>query len=98
VPTAEVKTTADVYAAPMLWRNVTTRAAKAQSTPKLMYTLTRSQKLAEGFSFPMVLTTPHRAMPDETRAKLLQELAELSIDPNSMDRDSEVDIWGFDSP
>lgn len=29
---------------------------------------------------------------------LLQELAELAIDPDAMDRDSEVDIWGFDSP
>jgi hypothetical protein len=33
-------------------------------------------------------------MSAETRARLLRELGELSIEPGSLDRDSEIDIWG----
>lgn len=95
--TAKSKTTADVYTAPMR-RAYTANATRGPQTPALMYVLNQSQEFAEGFSFPIVLTTPRSSMADETRSELLQELAELSIDPDSMDRDSEIDMWGFDSP
>jgi hypothetical protein len=32
---------------------------------------------------------------DANRARLLQELADLSVDPEALDREAEIDIWGF---
>jgi hypothetical protein len=44
-----------------------------------------------------VVTTRGEGLPmaPERRAELLRDLAALSVDPDSMDRESEVDIWGF---
>jgi hypothetical protein len=35
------------------------------------------------------------SMTPARRAELLRDLGALSVDPDSMDRESEVDIWGF---
>jgi hypothetical protein len=97
MPTVEAKTTADAYVMPMEWRGVTASPPTVTITPKLMYTLNRSQEFVDAFSIPIVLTSPPNSISDDARTQLLSELAELSVDPDALDRDSEVDIWGFDT-
>jgi hypothetical protein len=50
-------------------------------------------------SLPIVQVTAGKTeapiLTPRARAELLARLAELSVDPNSMDRHSEIDIWGF---
>jgi hypothetical protein len=44
---------------------------------------------------PLVQSTTDAAL---AHVQAMHALAALSFDPNSMDRDSEVDIWGFTEP
>jgi hypothetical protein len=76
-------TTAEMYAAPTD-EKVTTLV----DTSLLFAVRLRPVSLTWG-------TTQAGAMSPEVRAALLRQLVDLSFDPNSMDRHSEVDIWGF---
>jgi hypothetical protein len=84
-------TTADIYAI-----DEPLTGATVDAPPELLRELGRVQdvvveaivafKTTLGGSAPMTATR---------RAELMRELATLSGDPDALDRDSEVDIWGF---
>lgn len=84
-------TTAEIYRSPAGLSGTTSTAV-----PEFMQVLGRLKQAAAatGFSFATTISA-ERAMSEARRALLLRELAELSVDPSALDRDSEVDIWGF---
>lgn len=80
-------TTAELYEAPSA-----PAATPPTFNPWIAFLLT--QPLLGGVHLVVPKPHPPDRMSAETRARLLRELGELSIEPGSLDRDSEIDIWG----
>jgi hypothetical protein len=77
-------TTTEVYVAPPRERPTTTAAA-----PDLVGNWRAAKETTRRMRLPYATTEP------KTFEQSMRELAALSVDPNSLARDSEGNVWGF---
>jgi hypothetical protein len=71
--------------------NVDATGGTTTAVPELFDAFESVQALIANFQAVPALTTATEAH----RARMRAQLAALSVDPDSLDRDSETDIWGF---
>lgn len=85
-------TTAEIYRPP----SEGSGGSVSTAVPEFLQILSRWEQAAAkaGIGFATTISA-ERAMSSARRALLLRELAQLSVDPNALDRDSEVDLWGL---
>jgi hypothetical protein len=68
----------------------------ADAVPELLWQFAQAQAVAAEALVAYQTTFSETAQMTATRrAELMRELAVLSGDPDALDRDSDVDIWGF---
>lgn len=76
--------TTEIYGPP---RNQSTNET-ATATPALLEKWNYARMVVADFTLPPATTS-------KTQAQWMHELAALSMDPTSLDRESEGNIWGF---
>ena len=76
---------------PTMTTNQIAIAPGTTGSPDLLGYFVFAEQIVANFRLPYATTSA------KPRRQLMHELALLSLDPNSsMDRESDVDIWGFD--